>query len=262
MRPDPSITPDLVASLSGRIATLAIVRPHKRNAISCAMWRAIADAFRHWAGDAEVRSIVVAGSNGHFSAGADIGEFESVYADRESGAAYAALIAAAMAAVADSPKPTIAAIDGVCVGAGLGLALCCDVRVATTRARFAITPAKLGLAYSFEDTRRLVAVAGPASARDLLLSARIVDAPEALRMRLVDRIVEPEALATEVDAFARQMASRSSTSARIAKHFVALAVAGQTAEDAVTHAEYLDALEGPDFAEGRAAFLAGREPLF
>jgi enoyl-CoA hydratase/carnithine racemase len=253
------LTDGLTVKVDGLIGTLTLDRPDRRNAITQAMWRGIPGALAALAG---ARVVVVRGAGGHFAAGADIGEFDTVYASREAATAYAASMAGAMDALLACGKPVLAAVTGNCIGGAVALTLCCDLCFADERANFAVTPAKLGLAYSFADTRRLVARIGAAASRDLLFSARRIDAAEALRLGLVDRVVPEGDLEAELAAYAAMLASTSPASQRVAKDFVARALAGQGFEDAATRMAYLDILAGPDFAEGRAAFSEKRKPRF
>ncbi len=241
---------------------MTLNRPGQRNAVTRAMWLGLPGAVAALAAERAVRVVVLRGGGGDFAAGADIAEFDTVYASREAAADYAAAMAGAMEALLACPKPVIAAVEGFCIGGGVALTLCCDFCFADETARFAITPARLGIAYSFADTRRLVARVGAAGAKDLLFSARRVDAAEALRMGLVDRVFAAGGLDVEVAAYAAVLAGNSAASQRVAKNFVARAVAGQVAEDAGTRAAYLDVLEGPDFREGLAAFAEKRKPRF
>lgn len=252
----------ITTSIDGAIGRLTLDRPEKRNALSRAMWASIPAAVERLDGDPRVRVIVIDGRGDDFSAGADIAEFETVYATRAAAEVFASTIAMAMDAVAACDRPTLAMIRGHCIGSAVGLGLCCDLRFAGTTARFAITPARLGLAYSFEDTRRLADAIGGASAKDLLLTARTLDAHEALRVRLVDRVVDDAELEKYMLDYAALIATASATSATIAKDFVDRARRGQRCEDDATRAAYLDAVEGPDFIEGRGAFLARRAPRF
>jgi len=249
----------LRVAVRDRVGTITLDRPGRRNAISQAMWGALPAAVAELAADAAVRLLVLRGAGGHFAAGADISEFGTVYGSRAAATEYAALLAGAMDALLACPKPVIAAIEGNCIGGGVALTLCCDLSFADESANFAVTPAKLGIAYSFGDTRRLVARIGAAAARDLLFSGRRIDAAQALRWGLVDRV---GALDAEIATYAELLAGTSPASGQVAKEFVARALAGQMAEDEATLAAYLDVLEGPDFAEGRAAFEEKRTPRF
>jgi enoyl-CoA hydratase/carnithine racemase len=254
---------DLVCSVAeDGIGRLILNRPEKRNAISRAMWREIAEAVARLDADAAVRVILLQGKGPHFAAGADIAEFDEVYGTRENAADYAAHLARAMDALIACKTPSIAVIRGVCVGGGVALSICCDLRFAGAGARFAITPARLGIAYCFEDTRRLVDRVGESAARDLLLSGRLVAADEALRMRLIDFLCPDRTLDAEVLEYARTLAGNSPATIAVARDFIARAAAGQRIEDDATRTAYLDILEGPDFQEGKAAFKEKRKPRF
>jgi enoyl-CoA hydratase/carnithine racemase len=244
------------------IGRLILDRPEKRNALSRAMWQAIPDAVAQLDADPTIRVIILQGAGDHFAAGADIAEFDDVYATRKSATAYAADLAAAMTALSTCKTPTIAAIRGICVGGGVALSLCADLRFAEEGARFAITPAKLGIAYSFEDTRRLVAQVGPSAAKDLLFSARMLPAEEALQIRLIDRLFPTGTLEENTLAYARTLAANAPATISIARDFITLAAAGQTGESDHTTEAYLKILEGPDFTEGKSAFAQKRPPLF
>jgi enoyl-CoA hydratase/carnithine racemase len=252
----------LGVSVEGAVATITLDVPGRRNAISQVMWAALPGVLAGLGGRPELRMIVVRGAGGHFAAGADISEFERTWATRESAAAYAALMAGTMAAFLACPKPVVAAIQGNCIGGAVAICLCCDLCFADETAHFAVTPGKLGFAYSFADTRRLAARVGAAGARDLLFSARRIEAAEALRMGLIDRVCAAGGLDAELAGYAALLAGTSAASVRVAKDFVARAVGGQVAEDEGSRAAYLDILDGPDFAEGKAAFLGKRKVRF
>ena len=240
------------------IARITLNAPARRNAISQAMWRALPAACAHVA---EARAVIVAGAEGHFSAGADISEFGSIYADEETARTANAAVRAGQQALADLPCPVIAAVEGVCVGGGCGLALHADLRIAGEGARFAITPAKLGLAYSWEDTSRLVRTVGPAAAKDMLFSARTVAADEALRLGLVDRVVPAGQAEAGALAYAESLAALSPASLRVTKATVDAVASGLGRRDDIARA-FETTFTGPDFAEGRSAFLEKRKPRF
>jgi len=246
----------------GAIGRVILDRQEKRNAISRAMWQAIPQAVSRLESDASVRVIVLQGAGEHFAAGADIAEFDEVYGSRANAADYAADLAEAMEALGAGGKPRIAMIRGVCVGGGVALAVCCDMRFAEAGARFAVTPAKLGIAYCFEDTRRLVACIGASAAKDVLFSGRMLDTAEALRVGLVDRVFAAGALEDGVLAYAQLLAANSPATIAVARDFIARAAGGQQGESEATLRAYLDILEGPDFQEGKAAFREKRKPRF
>lgn len=246
----------------GATAHLVLNRPDKRNALTQDMWAVIPGLLAEAEANDAIRVLVVRGAGGHFAAGADINEFEAVYATRARAETYSKAVAAALDALAAFPKPAIAQIEGACVGAGCGIALACDLRFAASGARFGITPGKLGLVYTLNDTKRLVEAVGVPMAKDILFSARLLEADEALKCGLIDRLVSREALGRHVADYAALIASRSSHSASVSKRMIAMIQSGIDAETDETRQLFLDAFGGDDFAEGYRAFLEKRLPDF
>jgi enoyl-CoA hydratase/carnithine racemase len=253
----------LVLSREGAVATILLNQPERQNAISFAMWQALPEAVAAVAADEAVRVVLLrAAGGGVFSAGADIGEFAEVYADATRTEAYNAAVRAGQAALRHLERPVIAVIEGACIGGGCGLALASDLRFASDAARFAIPPARLGLAYSFADTAQLVEKIGPARAKDMLFSGRPLPADEALRIGLVDRVLPAAELWPAVESYAEGLAALSQTSIRAAK-----AIVNMIADDAPDGAERAAAIAaasfaGADFREGFRAFLEKRRPRF
>ena len=241
----------------GAIAHLLIDRAAKRNAFTQAMWTRLPDLVDAAMADPLVRVLVLrAAEPGAFCAGADIGEFGAGAADPAWRVANQAAIARAQRVLARATKPVIAFVDGDCVGGGCGLAIACDLRVATPRARFGITPAKLGLVYSLHDTKLLVDLVGPSQAKRILFTASLIDAGEALRIGLID-LIGDDAL-----TLASTIVANSAHSTRESKAMVRRILDGQADDDDATAALFADAFTKPDFAEGVAAFLAKRKPDF
>ncbi len=198
-------------------APLARIRlnvPARRNAMSRAMWRALPDICGAVEACADALVVVVEGAGGHFCAGADIAEFHEVYRDAVATRDYVDSIQDGLGALAALDRPTLAAVNGVAVGGGLALAMCCDLRFCAEDAYLAITPAKLGLLYGHVETRRLVELVGSARAKDLLFSGRRVAPAEALSIGLVDRLAPAEALAQSLSDYAADLARLSQRSIR------------------------------------------------
>ena len=244
------------------VARIRLNRPERRNAMSRAMWRALPGLCAEIAGTSEALVVVVEGSGGHFCAGADIAEFETVYRDQEATRDYTDAIQDGLKALVALDRPTIAAMQGNSIGGGLALALCCDLRFCAEDAVLAITPAKLGLLYGFVETRRLVQTIGPGRARDLLFSGRRIACAEALAMGMIDRLVEPGGLEPAILAYAGELARLSQYSIRGAKAAVAAIADGLCEENSAFRALIEGAAAGEDFAEGRSAFLSKRSPSF
>ena len=247
--------------ITGAVAVLTIDRPEKRNAMSFEMWSALPGLLGKVEADDSLRALVVRGTD-HFSAGADISEFTSLRADPAGARRYGDAVHAGERAIATLPKPTIAAITGVCVGGGCEIALACDIRVAADDARFGITPAKLGIVYNATSTKRLVDAVGPSWARQILYSAELIDAPTALRIGLVNELHPAEAVVSRGIALAETMASRAQVSVRGAKTIIDRITQGAFVEDEAIHALYEASVTSPDYAEGVQAFLEKRPPRF
>ncbi len=241
----------------GAIAHLIIDRAAKRNAITQAMWEQFPSLIAAAMADEAVRVLILrAAGPGAFSAGADIAEFSVGARDPAWRAANQAALAGAQIALTRAPKPVIALIEGDCIGGGCGLALACDLRVATANARFGITPGKLGLVYSLHDTKLLVDAVGPSQAKRILFTAALIDSVEAQRIGLVDLLDE------DPIALAETIAANSPHTARQAKAMVRRILDGQAHDDAETNALFAEAFTLPDFEEGVGAFLAKRKPVF
>jgi enoyl-CoA hydratase/carnithine racemase len=243
-------------------ATIVIDRAAKKNAIDEAAWRAFGDVAAQIAADPEIAVVVVRGASGIFSAGADIAEFVALTtADAARRDAFADAVRGGEEAVATVDRPTIAAIEGVCVGGGCQIALACDIRIAAEGTRFGITPAKLGIVYPVASTRRLVAAVGRAAAKDLLFTGRLILAEEALRIGLVDRVVPAGDLASEVETLAGQILANSRYSLAASKRTVD-ALDGEAPDHAALEALWRGGFAGEDLKEGAQAFLDKRKPAF
>jgi enoyl-CoA hydratase/carnithine racemase len=242
-------------------ACIVLNRPDRRNAITRAMWRALPVIRAAIEARADVLVVLIEGEGAHFSAGADISEFDEVYRDAAAARDYGDAVQDGLRALMDLDRPTIAVIRGVAVGGGLGVALACDLRFCAADAHLAITPAKLGLIYGHAETRRLVDLVGSSRAKDLLFTGRRIETEEALAIGLIDRRIET-ALEETVLGYARELAELSQASIRGAKRAVDAIAAGMREETAGFRSLVAAAALGPDFAEGRAAFAAKRPPRF
>ena len=257
------MTTDLLVEHRDAVATLTLNRPKSHNAINMGMYQSLPDVVAGLDEDPRVKVVVVRGAGEKaFASGADISEFE-----RERGSAAAARnynekVAAAERAIEGLSKPTIAMVHGYCIGGGAGLALACDIRFADTRARFAITPAKLGLVYSLESTKRVVDLAGPSRAKWILMSGQQIQARRAWELGLFDELVEPEELEKYTYDFAEVITTRAQFSVRSGKEIVRRIVKGQVDDDAETSEIRNSSFDTEDYAEGVQAFLGKRSPEF
>jgi enoyl-CoA hydratase/carnithine racemase len=240
----------------GAVARLHIDRADKRNAFNQAMWVRLPELVAE-AEASPARVIVLQSATpGIFCAGADIAELTANKDDANWRAANQAAINTAQYELTRATKPVIAFIDGDCVGGGCGLALAADIRVATPRSRFGITPGKLGLVYPLHDTKLLVDLVGPGQAKRILFTGELFDANDMLKIGLIDMV------ANGVDNLAATIAANSAHSMREMKAMVRRVLDGQTADDAATLATFAEAFTLPDFSEGVSAFLQKRKAAF
>ena len=254
---------DLELVREGAIATLTLNRPDVRNAISFDMYQRLPGLLSSVEDDADVRVLVVRGAGeAAFAAGADIKEFRTLRADGAGARIYNEAVASAEHAISGLSKPTIAMVHGFCIGGGCGLALACDFRIADTKSAFGITPARLGLVYSLESTKRLIDVVGPAEASFMLFSGRHVDATRALRTGLANELHEPEDLAAATYALALEISQRAPMSLRRTKEIIRLLQMGQVSDDAHTINLRNSSFDSLDYSEGVAAFLEKRPAKF
>lgn len=244
------------------IAFLTINNPTRRNAISTQMWRQIADAMDAIAEDASVRCVVFQGAGTQaFGSGADISEFAAQRGNREAAKVYSEVPLHVMSTVKNCRIPTVAAIQGACVGGGLELALCCDIRIATDNSTFGIPIARLGATLGFIPLEILINTVGPSVAQEILLEARIFDASEALRKGLISRCVPPADFNDHVHQTIERIITNAPLSAQWHKRFVArLRQGGPLSEEEV--AEGYACFDTQDYIEGYRSFLKRRRPVF
>lgn len=238
-------------SLDGSIARLSLARPEARNAIPLGGWHRLA-ARGEEAVDAGAHVLILSGvPGGVFCAGADISDFDSFQANPEACIHFRQAMRRGIDGIRNLPVPTIALIEGACYGAGVALAMACDIRVATGAAHFAITPAKLGIAYPQEDVHRLVSLVGEGQAARLLFTASRIDAEEAYRIGLV------EILAEDADEVAGEITANEPASLRVLKSGLRLASAGAIRDE--RQDRDFDALFGSEALARRLAAYRSRK---
>lgn len=248
--------------LTSSIGELTLSQPARRNALNAAMWAGLPVILEKAKTTKGLRALIVRGEGDHFASGADISEFETLYATPESAKKISDDIAAGLKALAEFPFPTIALIRGACVGGGCGLALSCDIRFADGTSKFAITPAKLGLVYPFSDVQRLIETVGIPNAKDILLSARLVTAKTAKKMGLINQLFKVDNLEKKTLEYAEGLTSLSPQSLKATKQMFAAYQAGQSSETEQSQKWFLDGFSSQDFQEGFKAFLGKRKPDF
>jgi enoyl-CoA hydratase/carnithine racemase len=218
-------------SIDDGIGLLRLSRPEARNAISVDGWAGLGDTAEEAVQRGALLLIVHGEAGGAFSSGADLGDFDSFADDPVARTAFREKMRSGIDRVRDVPIPTIAVIEGACFGAGLAVAMACDIRLAGPGAFFAITPAKLGISYPQEDVHRLVALVGPGQAARLLLTSHRIDGAEAERIGLVEKYFE-SGLAQAVDSIAGAVAANDPESLRTLKQSIRLASAGVSRDEA------------------------------
>jgi enoyl-CoA hydratase len=255
---------DIFVQHNGPIATVIFNRPKIRNAISLTMWGEIARLTDELAQEPSVRAVVYRGSGLEaFASGADISEFKEVRKDPETARLYNAQTAAAFEAMHRCVKPTVAMIFGYCMGGGMGIALACDLRFAATGAKFGIPAARLGIIYGADGVSQLVALVGPAYAKDILFSARTISDEEALQIGLIQRLLPPDQLESYTYEFLGKVAANAPLSVRGAKIAVTGCLEGLTDEYRESLRKItVEAFGSEDYKEGTQAFLEKRRPKF
>ena len=255
----------LLVEREGAVATIVINRPEQRNAISYAMWARFPTILRDIDRDEAVRVVLLAGSGDRaFSAGADIKDFEQTRSTPEQAREYRERVEAACAALVSLSKPTIAVVRGYCLGGGLELALCADLRVAARGARLGLPAARRGIAVSHAHLARLIGLAGRGTASYLLLSGRELGAEEALAAGLLNSVHAPDELDAYVRELAADIAVLSPVSHRLHKGVLAdLSEHGAAANVPADRLALLErAASSEDFSEGVRSFLERRDPEF
>ncbi len=254
----------LAVEKRGAVGWIVFDSPAKRNAINGAMWRAIPPAMARFDADPEVRCVAFRGAGTEaFAAGADISEFEKNRAERTSVAAYDGLLDQVLHAIQDSRKPSLAMIQGFCMGGGVEVALACDLRYCNASAQFGIPAAKLGLAYNVEGHKRLLETVGHARAREIMFLGRRYSAEEAARMGLVHEAFPDASFEAEVERILGALCENAPLSIANTKTILEEFVKSEGLPD---HAAMAAAMErcakSADYEEGRKAFMEKRKPQF
>ncbi len=254
----------MIAAKDGPVGWVTFNNPARRNAVSLAMWEALRDIMHDFGGDESIRVIVLKGAGGKaFVSGADISEFEEQRAREADVKHYHDVSESATAALQHVGRPTIAMIDGYCIGGGVSLALSCDLRIACEGARFGVPAARLGLGYELAGVRKLVDVVGPSFAKEIFFTARQFTAREALEMGLVNRVVEAAQLEAMVREYARTIAANAPLTVASIKTIIGEALKDDAERDDALCQQVVDrCFASEDYIEGRSAFMQKRVPVF
>jgi enoyl-CoA hydratase len=263
VKDETSVDP-LIVQHEAPLGWLVLNRPQVRNALNLRTWQRIAEGVAELAADNAVRVIIMRGSTAQaFIAGADISEFPAMRADAAQARAYRDAPARAIQALVECRKPIIAMCSGVCIGGGVQVSLACDIRIAARGTRFGVPAARLGLAYPLDAVGMLVDTVGPANAREILLSARLFDAEEALGMGLINRLVDPEKLEDTVRDYALKMATNAPLTMATAKAAIRETLKDREDRDPKAIAAMVaECFDSDDYREGVRSFLEKRRPSF
>jgi len=257
-------TDKMLSRKEGQVGYMIFNNPERHNAVSLDMGEAASRIMDGFATDDDVRVVVITGAGGKaFGSGADISKFENERSNEEAIARYNVIVEKANNALYDFPKPTIAMIRGYCIGGGLGLAVCCDLRVASDNSRFAVPAAKLGLGYSFPGIKRLADLVGPSFTKEIFYTARQFDAAEALTMGLVNRVVPVGELEGYVKTYADTIGGNAPLTVNAVKFIANQTVADEGKRDLKRCADLVkQCFDSKDYVEGRRAFMEKRKPAF
>jgi enoyl-CoA hydratase len=254
----------ILQSVTDGVGVITFNNPEKRNAMSLDMWEGLGHALVELRDDADVRVVVLVGAGDKaFVSGADISQFEKNRHNAEASEEYAKKSAAQRALLADYPKPTIACIRGFCLGGGMQVAMMADIRIASENSQFGIPAAKLGIAYGYDGLKNLVSLVGPSWARLLMYTGMRIDAAEALRIGLVDRVVPDAELWSATSEIARTISGNAPLAIQAAKITIAQVLKDPDKRDMDAIKQVGTAcMDSEDFREGRTAFMEKRKPRF
>jgi len=252
----------ILTARDGAIATVTLNNPEKLNALSKAMWSRLGETMRALDADETVRCIVLRGAGGKaFAAGADISAFHAERSNTAQARTYSEQGIGWMHAVAECRHPTLALIEGACVGGGLLIASQCDLRICNESARFGVPVKNLGLTESYDELQGMMRVIGPAASLEILLEGRIWGAREAYEKGLVNRVAPDDRVVDEAYAAAHRIAEGAPLVARWHKKFIRR-LQDPRPLSAAERDEGYACFDTEDYREGVAAFLAKRKPRF
>ncbi len=251
----------LIVERQGRIGVVRINHPEALNALDTLVLRELGQAFDAFAADAGIDVVVLTGEGRAFVAGADIAEMSAMTAAE--GKAFGRLGADVFRKIELLPQPVIAAVNGFALGGGCELAMACDIRIASAKAKFGQPEVGLGITPGFSGTQRLPRLVGLGKAKELIYTAAVIPAEEALRIGLVNKVVAPEALMDEALALAATIASKAPLAVRYAKEAINRGIETDIETGIAVEASLFGlCFATADQKEGMAAFLQKRKPDF
>jgi enoyl-CoA hydratase/carnithine racemase len=258
------MTDKMLAEKDGSIGWITFNQPERHNAVSYEMWQAIPAILEDFSADNAIRVVVLKGAGDRaFISGADISQFEKHRSSEETTALYNAATEAATKALEHFEKPTIAMINGYCIGGGCSVAISCDLRIAADFSTFAIPAAKLGLGYGYSGIRKLVALVGPSFTKEIFYTARQFTAEEARMMGFVNRVVPKGQLESYVREYAGTIGDNAPMTISTLKATVGEVLKDAEQRDLDKITRMIEAcFASEDYKEGRKSFMEKRRPVF
>src|SRR6478672_3990182 len=254
----------ILQRVSDGVGIITFNTPQKRNAMSLEMWEGLGSALIELRDNPDVRVVIMVGAGDKaFVSGADISQFEKTRHNAQASEEYSRKSEAQRALLANYPKPTIACIRGFCLGGGMQVAMLADMRFASDNSQFGIPAARLGIAYGFDGLRHLVSLVGPSWARLIMYTGMRIDAEEAARIGLVDRILPAAELWDATMEIARTISGNAPLAIKAAKLTIAQVLKDPDKRDMNAIKDIGNAcMDSEDFREGRQAFMEKRKPQF
>ena len=257
-------TEKMLSRVEEGVGYITFNNPEKHNAVSIEMWDALEKILDEFRSSKEIRVIVLNGAGGKsFVSGADISKFDKERSSKEAVLSYNKRTQKVYELLETFPKPTIAMIDGYCIGGGLNLAVCCDIRICSEKSKFAMPAAKLSLGYPFSSIKRLFDVMGPGMAKHFMFTAEKISASEALACGLVQKLVSAENIETYVRDYALTISHNAPLTIKAMKQIGIEILKNPDERDLLLCEQLASAcFDSEDYKEGRKAFMEKRKPNF
>ena len=252
----------IITYVENKVGYIKLDNPNKLNAVNIEMWKNIGLILNDFKNNSDIRCLVLRGAGSKsFSAGADISEFNNNRSNGEEVKRYDEASKNSMKLLQKFSKPTIAVIDGYCIGGGLAIALSCDLRLASEKSTFAIPAAKLGLAYDYAGVKRLRDIVGPSNAKYIFYTAEQLSSEEALRMRLIEKVFKKDVFEEEITKIINIICENAPLTIEAVKMSIDAEDNNEEEYNKCLQAEK-DCFESKDYKEGRLAFAEKRKPNF
>ena len=257
-------TEKILSRVKDGVGYITFNNPEKHNAVSIEMWDALEQILDGFRSSKDIRVIVLNGAGGKaFVSGADISKFDKERSSKEAVLSYNKRTQKVYENLETFTKPTIAMIDGYCIGGGLNLAVCCDIRICSEKSKFAMPAAKLSLGYPFSSIKRLFDVMGPGMAKHFMFTAEKISASEALACGLVQKLVSEDSIDSYVKDYALNIANNAPLTIKAMKQ-IGIEISKNSDERDLLLCEKLASacFDSEDYKEGRKAFMEKRKPNF